>query len=130
MYGSVFAVSIDYDPTVDSSPYGARIPGVWLLINDQNYDQNRLHLVLQDGDASNDNDLVYQDASITDTAFNLKMSEWNGKFEIRINDEVVHSKDQDTPTTFENVDAIIGQLHGWSSMASGWYKNFKLWTRC
>ena len=124
MYGSVFAVKAE-----GHTGYGSRIPGVWLLINDQNYDQNRLHLVHQDGQDS-DNDLVYQDASITGSAFNLKMSEWNGKFEIRINDELVLSEDHGSPTIFQTTDATIGYLHDWSSMASGWYKNFKLWTRC
>ena len=124
MAANVFTVSVD--PMV---PYGSRIPGVWVYNFDQN-DQNNLDLIHQDGSSDSFKQLVYQDASITDTAFNLKMSEFNGKFEIRINDELVLSEDQGTPTTFENVYATMGFLYPGSTVPSGWYKNFKLWTRC
>ena len=116
--------------------FGSRIPGAWLQsnagrdANDENYNLNRLHLTHQDGEVSKTNGLMYENASITGSAFNLKMSEWNGKLEIKINDELVSSQDQAVPTNFENVEATIGYLHSYSSLASGWYKNFKLWTRC
>ena len=137
--GNVFAISVKYDGDPSSLPaefFGSRIPGAWLQSraardeNDENYNLNRLQLLHQDGDISKINGLTYESASITGSAFNLKMSDWNGKLKIKINDELVSSQDQVVPTNFENVEATIGYLHGWSSVASGWYKSFKLWTRC
>merc|ERR1719356_413108 len=138
-WGNVFAVSVKYEGDPSTMPgefFGSRIPGAWLQSNagrdenDENYNLNRLHLTHQDGEVSKTNGLMYENASITGSAFNLKMSEYNGKLEIKINDELVSSQDQVVPTNFENVEATIGYLHSYSSLASGWYKNFKLWTRC
>ena len=133
-WANVFAVSVKYEGDPSTLPgefFGSRIPGAWLQSNaNYNPDQNRLHLIHQDGDVSKTNGLMYESASITENSFNLKMSEWNGKLEIKINDELVSSQEQAVPTNFENVEATIGYLHSYSSVASGSYANFKFWTRC
>ena len=78
-----------------------------------------------------------QGANITGTPFKLEMSQSNGQVEIRINCAVIHTYEAAVSENFpfKNVEAKIGHTSNtpdWLSRTppSGYYKNFKLWTKC
>ena len=134
---NVFGVSIKDTP---NGSIGSRIPAVFVSARSQQAgNQNTNHFRLANS-ASTDG--FYRGVDITGTPFTLEMSDSNGKYEVRINDVVVHTIEGAVNPNypFDNVEAIIGNRwdvdqssYGGSWLVtpvSGYYKNFKLWTNC
>ena len=63
----------------------------------------------------------------TNNWINLKISQSNGVFEIRLSDQLVRSGLNNHPKVWTNVDVVMGNTYGnnWGS-ATGEYRNFEI----
>ena len=117
--------------TQDREP-GSRIPSVYI------FSHGSAELYFTPNDKMDgfshairqNNNLYYATIGLnldTNNWINLKISQSNGVFEIRLNDQLVRWGTNINPKVWTNVDVVMGNTYGnqWES-ATGEYRNFEI----
>ena len=115
-----FQGTVDWDD-------GSRIPAVWIHPN-LPYIEIQVATMLGD-------DWNYYFSVVSDTVnkgdwFTLKMSQRDGLYKVKIDNELVHSVVNPTPQTWKNVKIVTGNTYGNSIFipAVGEYRNLEVYS--
>ena len=119
---NVFGVQV---ATAKHGTYGARIPAILIKANEKDI---YLHIC---NSMNNQPSVCYNTKAKWNTGnwINLKLSQTNGLYEIKVENVLVHKVVNKTPRKWNNVKIVAGNIYGrfgHYKPASGEYRNFKM----
>ena len=112
---------------------GSRIPAVWIRMGLPDVIVHITNMIATESNSAIHNyayDL--QSKSNTGNWFNLKLSQKDGFYEIKIDDELIHKVLNTEPRTWTDVKLIMGNDYGTTiyDPATGEYRNFEMTSTC
>ena len=120
---NVFGIQV---ATARDSTYGGRIPAIWINAKKQDI---YLHIC---NSMNNQLNVCYNTKTKWNTGkwINLKLSQTNGLYEIRVENKLVHQVVNQTPRMWNNVKVVAGNTYNNNRFvpASGQYRDFKMKT--
>ena len=124
LWKNVFGLQVE--GTADQTD-GSRIPAVWIKAGPADVMLHITNMIATESNPVTHNyQYDLQAKSNTGNWFNLKLSQKDGLYEIKIDDELVHSVLNTEPKTYTNVKLVTGNDYGWAISANGDYRNFEL----
>ena len=102
--------------------YGSRMPAIWIGTGGLN------HITCALGGNWNYNFNSYGTKYNTGNWVNLKISQINGLYEVKIDGKLIHTANNAKTQTWQNVKVVIGNTYGNHAFQSsaGQYRNFEI----
>ena len=121
---NVFGLQVE--GTTNEGP-GSRVPAVFIQ---KDQAQVKLHVSYTPFGTKSNHYYNFPNSFNTGSFINLKISQNNKVYEIKVDDKLVHKATNPNPKSWSNVKVVVGNTYGktFYSTALGDYRNFEIYT--